>query len=168
MRHLKILWDIVGHPRIQTGCLKPHMFFQELFRVPNSCYCWSGLYWWFRALLTTIAGVIPLHCTTSPAIPGASCLTQYKIHWLVIIIPPITQPHDAFRPKLVGIRWYVPTVAQFSCKYWGPPCLMRPRKSLWPLPRRIVLKENGPVETVSFPVEHGGSFQFAMLVITRG
>ena len=28
--------------------------------------------------------------------------------------------------------------------------------------------ENGPVEIVDLPIENGGSFQFAMLVITRG
>ena len=28
--------------------------------------------------------------------------------------------------------------------------------------------EHGPVEIVDFPMKNGGSFQFAMLVITRG
>ena len=28
--------------------------------------------------------------------------------------------------------------------------------------------ENDPVEIVDFPTKNGGSFQFAMLVITRG
>ena len=31
-----------------------------------------------------------------------------------------------------------------------------------------VTMENHPLSSVNFPIQHGGSFQFVMLVITRG
>ena len=61
-----------------------------------------------------------------------------------------------------GVGLHIPCSAVFNFSKW------RRHKTCYPLVICNIAIEHGPVEIVDFPIKNGGSFQFAMLVITRG